>query len=91
MQLLKIDQSLVFPHRDAIRARTALVASLIQMGHALGYRMLAEGVESREVFDLLVQADCDAIQGYFLSRPLEPARLLEFMQERVEETQVPAG
>ena len=72
VDLLKIDQSLVFPIATDPRARQ-LVASLIQMGHALGYRMLAEGVETREVFDLLVGADCDAIQGYFLSRPLEDA------------------
>ena len=82
VQLLKIDQSLVFPIAKEPRAYR-LVASLIQMGHALGYRMLAEGVESREVFDLLVVADCDATQGYFLSRPLEPAALLEFMRRQV--------
>ncbi len=79
VQLLKIDQSLVFPIATEPRAYR-LVASLIQMGHALGYRMLAEGVESREVYDLLVAADCDAIQGYFLSRPLEAAALPEFMR-----------
>jgi EAL domain-containing protein (putative c-di-GMP-specific phosphodiesterase class I)/GAF domain-containing protein len=90
VQLLKIDQSLVFPiARDPRACR--LVTSLIQMGHALGYRMLAEGVESREVFELLVAADCDAIQGFFLSRPLEPAALLAFMRERVEETLIPAS
>jgi len=79
VQLLKIDQSLVMPIARQARA-LQLVASLIQMGHALGYRMLAEGVESREIFDLLVQADCDAIQGFFLSRPLEPEAVLAFMR-----------
>ena len=70
VQLLKIDQSLVFPIATDRRARQ-LVVSLIQMGHALGYRMLAEGVESRAVHDVLVAAGCDAMQGFFLSRPLE--------------------
>ncbi len=87
VQLLKIDQSLVMPIAGQARA-LQLVASLIQLGHALGYRMLAEGVESREVFDLLVDADCDAIQGYFLSRPLEPAALLEFMQRQQAKVEV---
>ena len=89
VDLLKIDQSLVFPIARDARARQ-LVASLIQMGHALGYRMLAEGVESREVFDLLVAADCDAIQGYFLSRPLEPEALLAFMRRHAGQAIVPS-
>ena len=89
VQLLKIDQSLVMPIAGEARAHQ-LVASLIQLGHALGYRMLAEGVESREVFDLLVDADCDAIQGYFLSRPLEPAALLAFMQHQADGVALPA-
>ena len=40
--------------------------------------------------ELLVQADCDAVQGYFLSRPLEPAALLEFMRQRARDTLVTA-
>ncbi len=79
VQLLKIDQSLVMPIAGDTRA-LQLVTSLIQMGHALGYRMLAEGVETREVYDLLVNAGCDAMQGYFLSRPLEADALAEFMR-----------
>lgn len=87
VQMLKIDQSLVMPIAGDARA-LQLVTSLIQMGHALGYRMLAEGVETREVYDLLVAADCDAMQGYFLSRPLEPAALVDFVQrQRAEDAQ----
>lgn len=79
VQLLKIDQSLVMPIATDPRS-LQLVVSLIQMGHALGYRMLAEGVETAEVLELLVNADCDAAQGFFLAKPLEAPLLLEFIR-----------
>ncbi len=44
--------------------------------------MLAEGVETRAVYDLLVTAGCDALQGYFLSRPLEAGALAEFIRRQ---------
>lgn len=78
VQLLKIDQSLVHPIAEQPRA-LQLVRSLIQLGHALGYRMLAEGIESREVMELLEAEGCDAMQGYFLSRPIEADLLPDFI------------
>ena len=87
--MLKIDQSLVMPIARDPRARQ-LVASLVQMGHALGYRMLAEGVEDRAVYDLLVEADFDAMQGYFLSRPLEVPALLDFLRRQADGPLIPA-
>lgn len=85
VQLLKIDQSLVAPIATDPRA-LQLVVSLIQMGHALGFRMLAEGVESAEVLQLLVEAKCDAIQGFYLSRPLEVPALVDFiLRQRAQE------
>ncbi|MNW00287.1 Oxygen sensor protein DosP [compost metagenome] len=50
------------------------------MGHSLGYRMLAEGVETAEVLDLLKHHGCDAAQGYYISRPLEAEAIPAFMQ-----------
>ena len=49
----------------------------------LGYRVLAEGVEDVEIFDHLAGAGCDAMQGYFLSRPLEADAVLKFMRSQV--------
>lgn len=79
VQLLKLDQSLIKPIATDERA-LKLVRSLIHMGHTLGYRLLAEGVESREVFDLLKREGCDAIQGYYLSRPLEAPDVPAFLR-----------
>ena len=78
VELLKLDQSLIKPIATDARA-LKLAQSLIDLGHSLGYRMLAEGVETREVFDLIVAARCDAVQGYFLAKPLEAAELLAFL------------
>ncbi len=78
VETLKLDQSLIKPIETNPRA-LELVKSLILMGHSLGYSVLAEGVETRGVFDLLVQAQCDAIQGYHLSMPLEAADIPPFM------------
>lgn len=79
VEILKLDQSLIKPIATDERAFT-LIQSLISMGHALGYRMLAEGVETAEVLDLLKHHGCDAAQGYYISRPLEAQALPEFMQ-----------
>lgn len=79
--LLKIDQSLVNTITEDYRAWT-LLQSLISLGHTLGYRMLAEGVENAEVFSLLADAGCDAMQGYFLSKPIESVEVLSFMRNQ---------
>ena len=79
VEILKLDQSLIKPIATDERAFT-LIQSLISMGHSLGYRMLAEGVETAEVLDLLKRHGCDAAQGYYISRPLEAQALPEFMQ-----------
>jgi EAL domain-containing protein (putative c-di-GMP-specific phosphodiesterase class I)/GGDEF domain-containing protein len=78
-ELLKLDQSLVRPIASDPRAR-ALLQSVIALGQSLGYRLLAEGVETAEIFDCLVSAGCDAAQGYYLSRPLEPGAVPGFIE-----------
>lgn len=76
--MLKLDQSLIKPVDTDPRA-LELVKSLVLMGHSLGYRMLAEGVETQAVFDLVVEAGCDAMQGFYLSRPLEAPEIPGFI------------
>jgi diguanylate cyclase (GGDEF)-like protein len=53
---------------------SAIVRSIIDLGHELGRTIVAEGVESQEVLDRLRARGCDLAQGYHISRPLaEPA------------------
>lgn len=69
---LKIDRSFV---KDMTRDRDdeAIVRSTIDLAHNMGLRVVAEGVESREVLERLRQLGCDAVQGYYIARPM-PAR-----------------
>jgi len=66
---LKIDRSFIdaMDHspNDAI-----IVQSIIELGHRLGYTVVAEGVERRETLDQLRALGCDQAQGYFLCRPV---------------------
>ena len=79
LDLLKIDQGFIrdIPHScDDM----TISSSVIALGHAMGLKVLAEGVETREQLQFLQDKGCDFFQGYFCSRPL-PAedftRLLE--------------
>ncbi len=65
---IKIDRSLIADihnhHNDAI-----IVDSTITLGHKLGFRVVAEGVETREQVLHLKVAGCDEVQGYYFQRP----------------------
>lgn len=47
-----------------------LVKSMIEMGHALGNKIIAEGIETQEQFNILKELGCNAIQGYLFSKPV---------------------
>ncbi len=49
-----------------------IVRSLISMAHSMDMKVVAEGIEEREQFDLLCGYEVDEIQGYLLSRPVAP-------------------
>jgi EAL domain-containing protein (putative c-di-GMP-specific phosphodiesterase class I) len=53
-----------------------LVRSTIQLGHALGLRVVAEGVEDNETLALLTELGCDVGQGYFIGMPEPPEHAL---------------
>ena len=52
-----------------------IVQTLITMAHSMGMKVVAEGVEDREQFELLDKYDVDQIQGYLLSKPVDPAAI----------------
>ncbi len=67
---LKIDKSF-FDGLDTDASEAALVVrAIIDLGHGLGMRVVAEGVETEDLCQRLRQWGCDEIQGYLLSRPL---------------------
>jgi len=54
------------------------VRAIITLGHALGLKVVAEGVETRAHLAYLQQHGCDELQGYYFSRPV-PAAEMEAM------------
>ncbi len=74
---VKIDQSFVaaFPDTSA----QAVVGAIVDLGHRLGHRVVAEGVEDLEAYELLGDLGCDSAQGYWLGRPVSAAGLSEVL------------
>jgi EAL domain-containing protein (putative c-di-GMP-specific phosphodiesterase class I)/GGDEF domain-containing protein len=77
-QELKIDKAFVLGlaagQRDAL-----LIKSTVDLAHALGLKVVAEGVETAEPAALLQTMGCDAAQGYYFARPMPLADLLQFL------------
>ncbi len=74
---IKIDKSFVMgmaSHEDD----AVIVRSTVDLAHNLGLRAVAEGVDSKEVFDRLARLGCDSAQGYYFSRPLPAEALVEW-------------
>jgi diguanylate cyclase (GGDEF)-like protein len=81
---LKIDRSFV-QHMTSIETDATIVRSTVTMAHGLGLQIVAEGVEDKATWDLLATFDCDAVQGYYMSRPL-PAQDLEHWLRNTKQT-----
>jgi Amt family ammonium transporter len=69
--VVKIDRSFIF-ELGRNEQGTTIVGSVISLAHALGMRVIAEGVETAEQLEILRALDCDWIQGFYFSTPLLP-------------------
>ncbi len=76
--LVKIDRSFMQGIEHDGRRR-ALVATMVKLSHDLGHRVVAEGVETAEVAQVLRELACDQAQGYFYARPLAPQALRDWV------------
>ncbi len=75
---IKIDKSFIADmSRDDNDA--VIVRSAIELGHNLGLRVVAEGVEDSDTLALLKTLGCDSVQGYYLSRPVPAVELEAWM------------
>jgi diguanylate cyclase (GGDEF)-like protein len=81
VQRLKIDRSFV---RDIVQSEAgrALIESMIEMGRTLKLRVLAEGVETAEQFEILRAAGCDEIQGFITSKAIPAAQAQTMVDHR---------
>lgn len=77
---VKVDRSFVMTASRSEESR-AVIRSIIGLGHSLGLRVTAEGVEDAAALTYLREAGCDQAQGYFIGRPM-PASELEGWAQR---------
>lgn len=79
IDVLKIDKTFV---RDIMSdpKGAAIAPSIITLGHSLNLKVIAEGVETKEQLDFLVQHSCDEIQGYYFSKPVSADEFIRLMQ-----------
>jgi EAL domain-containing protein (putative c-di-GMP-specific phosphodiesterase class I)/CHASE2 domain-containing sensor protein len=75
---LKIDQSFVKGIVDN-RSDRLMVQSTISLAHSLGRKVVAEGVEQRDILDVLIEMGCDVAQGFAIGRPMS----LESLARRI--------
>jgi EAL domain-containing protein (putative c-di-GMP-specific phosphodiesterase class I) len=69
LDLLKVDRTFVEELGTSSEAEE-IVGAVINLAHALGLEVVAEGVETAEQLELLRSFDCDLAQGFLFSRPL---------------------
>jgi predicted signal transduction protein with EAL and GGDEF domain len=76
---LKIDR-LFTKHLGEAGVDTNIVRSTVDLGHSLGLRVVAEGVETSTSANELIEFGCDTAQGFYFSHPLSAEALAEWMQ-----------
>jgi EAL domain-containing protein (putative c-di-GMP-specific phosphodiesterase class I)/CheY-like chemotaxis protein len=77
---VKIDRQFVIPMTTDHR-REAIVRATIALGHDLGFEVVAEGVEDREIWELLGALGCDVAQGYHIAWPMPPLEVSRWLEE----------
>ena len=77
--VLKIDQSFIKSLAVSDHDQK-LVQGVISMAHNLGYRVVAEGIENSEAYDMLAAWGCDEAQGYLIAHPLTPEMMETWLE-----------
>ena len=78
---MKIDKAFV-QNMESDRDNAVIVRSIIDLGHNLGLKVTAEGVETREAKNMLVEFECDEVQGYYYSYPIPAKDIASLFRQR---------
>ncbi|WDR01642.1 EAL domain-containing protein [Devosia algicola] len=79
--VLKVDQSFVRPLRES-GDDDFLLRQILLLAKGMGFRVCAEGVETKYAHDLLRDLGCDEAQGYLISRPMSEAAFRAWLVAR---------
>ncbi|EKO3775793.1 EAL domain-containing protein, partial [Vibrio metschnikovii] len=76
---IKIDATFI---RNLLRNKTSehVISLIIQLAKQLNVDLIAEGVENQQELDKLYEMGCDAIQGYYFSKPQQPLAMIGHLQ-----------
>jgi predicted signal transduction protein with EAL and GGDEF domain len=78
VECIKIDKSFV-QNIEEDRDNIVIVRSIIDLGHNLGLKVIAEGVETLKSKDILQSLKCDEAQGFYYSRPITADKMTPFL------------
>lgn len=79
--VLKVDRDFV-SHMDENPADLELVSAVVAMGHGLGLKIVAEGVETADQLKILASLNCDIAQGFYFSQPVGADEFSRLVQEK---------
>ncbi|WP_118166052.1 EAL domain-containing protein [Nostoc sphaeroides] len=78
---LKIDKSFIqYLTQDAKVAH--IIQAIVTLGHSLGLKLIAEGVENEEELEFLKSINCEDVQGYYFYRPLSAQKATEILESK---------
>ena len=80
---IKIDRSFVMNMPQSENDQQ-IVRSTIDLSRNMGLKVVAEGVETKEIWHDLAELGCDVAQGYYLTRPIPPQELVEWLEKPID-------
>ena len=78
---VKIDKSFIDEMLRSEKDRK-FIETIIKLAHTIGLQVVAEGVEQKEQFEVLEHLNCELIQGYYISRPVNFEDVLHILQQK---------
>lgn len=82
----KIDKSFLDSLAEE-KQSASVIQSMIELGHNLGIKVVAEGVETEEQMAFLRQHNCDEVQGYLIGKPISAEAFTELLPKEINATQ----
>ncbi len=87
VDIVKIDKGILWQAMND-EASMTILKNTIRMIKEVGKKIVVEGIETKEMADILIANGCDYLQGYLFSRPLPPEAYIEFISGKWEEVMI---